>query len=117
MPAKDTLRRRRNAKEIVFFIGACAVGMAGALFAAGGIYQWLSGYPQRTDDIVMLVVAGVCLLFSLGFIWEFLFPPFRRGRCPTCGYDLRATPNLTTEVLPACPECGAPTPRWTEYDE
>jgi hypothetical protein len=31
-----------------------------------------------------------------------LGPP---GRCPTCGYDLRATPNR-------CPECGAIPPAW-----
>lgn len=30
----------------------------------------------------------------------------RRGRCPGCGYDLRATPAEGGAVLAQCPECG-----------
>ena len=34
----------------------------------------------------------------------------KRGLCPACGYDLRATPETGGALLSCCPECGARNP-------
>lgn len=47
------------------------------------------------------VVLGTAALPGSVIIWRLRAAanPIRRGLCPRCGYDLRATPNK-------CPECG-----------
>ncbi len=54
----------------------------------------------------------LCLLFALAPVrWLILKRREIRDRprhlCKTCGYDLRATPELNGPLLERCPECGA----------
>jgi hypothetical protein len=60
--------------------------------------QW--GNPYQFAIIASLIVPGLWIIE-----WNDRRGERRllRGRCPTCGYDLRATPDR-------CPECGAPVP-------
>jgi hypothetical protein len=62
---------------------------------------WVVDIPNRVALPAMLAIAvlGAAALMMPIRPWRRTLP----GRCPNCGYDLRATPGR-------CPECGALNP-------
>jgi hypothetical protein len=51
------------------------------------------------DWFLTVLLAAMPVRWLLGIAVRRLRPKTKKGRCPACGYDLRATPGR-------CPECG-----------
>ncbi|MDB5298758.1 MAG: hypothetical protein JWO87_421 [Phycisphaerales bacterium] len=73
----------------------------------GGITWWRWQAPYGSSIAILIVplraVAAITAVLPLGWLTGRYRARRRRqrvGLCPSCGYDLRATPNR-------CPECGA----------
>jgi hypothetical protein len=74
-------------------------------FSAAGFryYRITSGGMRRWNLVVPLwlpACAAAVLPLWWALRWRGAARRLRRGHCPQCGYDLRATPGR-------CPECGA----------
>jgi hypothetical protein len=68
-------------------------------------------YRGQTDTGVYFPAWMLLLLCTISpFLWLRRWWKQRinrlPGHCPTCGYDLRATPDASAGLLPRCPECG-----------
>jgi hypothetical protein len=64
-----------------------------------------AGRPDRGEDVMIVPYWFLCMVaLAAPLQWARRHRPWRSrlkaGLCPTCGYDLRATPGR-------CPECGA----------
>lgn len=108
--------RQRPIDRLTPFRRALARGAAACpacgLFAA--LYAHTDGF--RNDQVTEFVL---CVLLLLPFWFYVAVGRFRRARaarrlarglCPTCAYDLRASPEPGGPLLDRCPECGTATP-------
>jgi hypothetical protein len=68
----------------------------------GGAMLGATYFPAWTAAVPLVGIAVPLALLPAGWLWSRDNRRRRRaaGRCPACGYDLRATPAR-------CPECGA----------
>ena len=90
----------------VRFRGAIAIGSPTIAYgrpATGVLIPYAIRPAPFVTNVLLLTLAWMLLITAFARTWRLgmrVLRP-RRGRCPTCGYDLTDTPT------PACPECGA----------
>lgn len=65
---------------------------------------WFTVEPRPCDYGISIPIWIPALLFAIPTFWPQI-PRFKRGLCPHCGYDLRASPPGTP-----CSECGSIAP-------
>jgi hypothetical protein len=68
-------------------------------FGIGWTGESRVGYHELTLMAPHWLLALTASVLPAAWVWRRVHPVSRAGLCPSCGYDLRATPER-------CPECG-----------
>jgi hypothetical protein len=108
-PASRSVRALKRGAALRLITAAACFSLCFA-DANGYLIYWPSGRGATTFERVghgLLMVGGflvgtlfcITALISVARLWK-LQTRLRGGLCPTCGYDLRASPG-------PCPECGS----------
>ena len=67
----------------------------------------VEGADSLTVGLPYWLVTSLSAVLPLHWLYRSRRRRHGAGRCPSCGYDLRATPQEGGALLDRCPECGA----------